>query len=72
MAANRDRSMNGELLEGMCDGTYKRILMNRSNYPDPDHRLQKADRLALLRAYGGYGVEEATEKRTPDGRFARI
>lgn len=72
MAATRDRSMNGELLEGMCDGTYKRIVTNVSNYPDPDRRLLKADRMALNRGGNGYGIFEDPEKRTGDGRFARI
>jgi hypothetical protein len=62
--------MNAELLEGMVDGTYKRIVRDRSNYPDPDRRLQRADRVALNHGYGGYGVAEAAQKRTPDGRFA--
>jgi hypothetical protein len=71
MTAIRDRSMEAELLEGTCDGTYKRIVMERSNYPDPDRRLQKADRLNLNRGGNGYGIFEAPEKRTPDGRFCR-
>lgn len=71
MSAVRQRSMLGEMLEGSCDGTYKRIVMNRSNYRDPDHELQIKDRLNLNRGYGGYGVFEAPEKRTPDGRFCR-
>lgn len=71
MSAVRDRSMNAELLEGTCDGTYKRIVIDRSNYPDPDRRLQKADRLNLNRGGDGYGIYEAPEKRTPDGRFCR-
>jgi hypothetical protein len=71
MSENRDRSMNAELLDGMVDGTYKRVIRDRSNYPDPDRRLQRADKLALNHGYGGYGVAEAPEKRTPDGRFSR-
>lgn len=71
MAVVKDRSMESELLEGTVDGTYKRIVNNRSNYPDPDRRLQVADRRALLDGYGGYGIAEAPEKRTPDGRFCR-
>lgn len=69
MATYRDRSMNAELLEGMVDGTYKRVVMNVSNYPDPDRRLLKADRHALNSGGNGYGIFEAHEKRTPDGRF---
>lgn len=69
MSAYRDRSMNAEMLEGSVDGTYKHIVMERSNYPDPDRRLQKADRAALNNGYGGYGCFESPEKRTPDGRF---
>jgi hypothetical protein len=71
MSAYRDRSMNSELLEGSVDGTYKRIVMERSNYPDPDRRLQVADRMNLNRGGNGYGIFEAPEKRTPDGRFCR-
>lgn len=63
--------MESELLEGTVDGTYKRIVMNRSNYPDPDRQLEKADKQNLLNGYGGYGIAEAPEKRTPDGRFCR-
>jgi hypothetical protein len=75
MAVVRDRSMVSELLEGSVDGTYKRVIMNHSNYPDPDRRLTWADRMNLNRGYGGYGIYEAGvmggEKRTPDGRFCR-
>jgi len=71
MATYRDRSMNAELLEGTIDGTYKRIIRDRSLYPDPDRRLQKEDKLALNNHDNGYGVCEAPEKRTPDGRFCR-
>jgi hypothetical protein len=67
--------MEAELLEGTCDGTYKRIVIDRSNYPDPDRNLQFRDRRNLNHGYGGYGVFEAgpdgSEKRTPDGRFCR-
>lgn len=70
MAENRDRSMNAELIDGMVDGTYKRVIRNRSNYKDPDRRLERADKIALFHGTGGYGVAEAPEKRTPDGRFS--
>jgi hypothetical protein len=63
--------MESELLEGTVDGTYKRVVMERSNYPDPDRRLQEADRHNLNAGYNGYGIAEAPEKRTPDGRFCR-
>lgn len=69
MATYRDRSMNAELLEGSVDGTYKRFIMNRSLYPDPDRRLERADKMNLNRGDQGYGIFEAPEKRTPDGRF---
>ena len=71
MTALRDRSMEAELLEGTVDGTYKRICIDRSNYPDPDRRLQVKDRMNLNRGVDGYGIFEAPEKRTPDGRFCR-
>jgi hypothetical protein len=61
--------MNAELLDGMVDGTYKRFIMNRSLYPDPDRRLEKADKMMLNRGDNGFGIFEAPEKRTPDGRF---
>jgi len=69
MSQYKDRSMNAELLEGTVDGTYKRFIMNRSLWPDPDARLEKADKMALNRGDCGYGIFEAPEKRTPDGRF---
>lgn len=71
MTAMRDRSMESEMLEGSTDGTYKRIVMDRSNYPDPDRLLEIADRMGLNGGYGGYGVCQASERRTPDGRFCR-
>jgi len=70
MAENRDRSMNAELIDGMVDGTYKRVIQNRSLYPDPDHRLERADKLMLNHGPNGYGIAEAPEKRTGDGRFS--
>jgi len=74
MAVVRDRSMNAELIEGMCDGTYKRHHMNVSNYPDADRRMNWADRKNLNRGANGFGIFEAGpdggEKRTSDGRFA--
>lgn len=70
MAETRDRSMNAELIDGMCDGTYKRVIQNRSLYPDPDHRLERADKLNLNHGTNGFGIAEAAEKRTPDGRFS--
>lgn len=69
MATYRDRSMNAELLEGSVDGTYKRFIMNRSLYPDPDRKLEKADKMNLSRGGNGFGIFESTDKRTPDGRF---
>jgi len=71
MAVVRDRSMESELLEGTVDGTYKRLVLDRSNYPDPDRRLQIADRRNMNNGGNGYGFVEAPEKRTPDGRFCR-
>jgi hypothetical protein len=70
MATYVDRSMEAELLAGSVDGTYKRVVMDRSTYPDPDRRMQVLNRLMLNRGANGYGVYEAREKRTPDGRFA--
>jgi len=69
MAENRDRSMNAELIDGMVDGTYKRVIQNRSLYPDPDRRLERADKLMLNHGTNGFGIAEAAAKRTPDGRF---
>jgi hypothetical protein len=72
MTAMRDRSMNSEMLEGSVDGTYKRFIMNRSNLPDPDRLIEIANKMALSAGGGsGYGIFEAPEKRTPDGRFVR-
>jgi hypothetical protein len=63
--------MNGELLEGMCDGTYKRIVMERSNRKDHDRILTVSDRLNLNKGYGGYGIFESPHKQTGDGRFCQ-
>jgi hypothetical protein len=63
--------MNAELLEGTVDGTYKRVINNRSNYPDPDRRIDRRNKLDLNHGYGGYGVAESPEKRVPDGRFTQ-
>ena len=71
MTAIRDRSMNAEMLEGQCDGTYKRKVMERSNHKDPDHRLQIEARNDLNHGVNGYGIFEAPVKRTGDGRFVQ-
>jgi hypothetical protein len=63
--------MNGELLDGMVDGTFKRIRPDHSNYKAPDLRLELEDRMLLNRGGNGFGLYEATVKRTPDGRFVR-
>jgi hypothetical protein len=71
MAALRDRSMNAEMLEGQCDGTYKRVVAERSNIKSDDTRLLAEVRLQLNRGVNGYGIFEAPVKRTGDGRFCR-
>lgn len=71
MAAPRRRSMNAEMLEGQCDGSYKRIVMERSLNKDPDHRIQVEERMNLNRGVNGYGIAESPNKRTMDGRFCR-
>jgi hypothetical protein len=71
MANPQFRSMNGELMEGMCDGKYKRVQIDRTACYPPDSRLLWAERTALNAGGNGYGVFEAPVKRTGDGRFAR-
>jgi hypothetical protein len=63
--------MNSEMLEGQCDGTYKRIAMERSNLISDDTRLLKEVRQQLNSGINGYGIFEAPVKRTGDGRFCR-
>jgi hypothetical protein len=70
MTAWKERSMVGELMEGMVDGKYKRVVLDRSNRQDPDRKLQRAERTALNAGVNGYGIFEAPVKRTGDGRFA--
>ena len=65
MAVNSSRSMNAELQEGMTDGTYKKIPMDRSVVDDPN--------LAARRDMSWrYGFEdEWTKHRLDTGGIAR-
>lgn len=71
MSAPRDRSMNSEMLEGQCDGKYKRVVVDHSNITSDNTRLLHEERMDLNRGVNGYGVFEASVKRTGDGRFCR-
>lgn len=61
MAVNQSRSQNAELAEGMSDGKYKKIRMDRSNAELTTYE----DRAALNDTY--YGIHELKDKVLPDG-----
>lgn len=69
MGVNTERSMNAEMLEGSVDGTYRRLVPDRSNYPDPDRKIARAAREVLSDTW--YNAHEAYEKITPDGRVIK-
>lgn len=59
---NPSRSLNGDLHEGMTDGKYKKIVMNRGGVvEDTFHQ----DRAALNDTW--YGIHELRTKVLPDG-----
>jgi hypothetical protein len=64
MAYPRARSMNGDLHEGMTDGGWKKIAMNRGGDIDP---LTYEARKALSDIW--YGFHEVNPKMLPDGRM---
>jgi hypothetical protein len=61
VAVNQSRSQNAELAEGMSDGKYKKVVVDRSN---AELTFWK-DRADLNDTY--YGIHEAREKALPDG-----
>lgn len=62
MAHNQSRSLNGDLAEGMSDGKYKKVVMDRGGAIDA---ATYADRAALNDVY--YGIHELRTKILPDG-----
>ncbi|OAA24511.1 hypothetical protein UG55_102933 [Frankia sp. EI5c] len=59
------RSMNADLVEGMTDGKFKKVVQNRGQA----ERTTYQDRKALSDVY--YGIHETPVKVLPDGRSAR-
>lgn len=62
MAYAPTRSMNAEISEGMTDGKYKKVVMNRGGIVDAGTLRERAD---LDDRY--YGIHEKQVKVTPDG-----
>lgn len=60
------RSMNGELMDGATDGSYKKLVNNRTNVQDPDEAKAVEEKAANMR--WPYGLYEAPVKFTGDGR----
>lgn len=56
--------MRGELLEGMTDGTYKKAIMNRGGFVEPD--TYEENRADMADTWAG-GIHEATVKTSPTG-----
>lgn len=65
MTVNSSRNMNDELGEGVCDGSYKKNPMNRSNVSYPD-TLEERERLPWI-----YGVEDVRGINPTTGKPAR-
>lgn len=61
MAVNQTRSQNAELAEGMSDGKYKKVVMDRAN-AEPTTYESRRD---LNDTY--YGIHEVNPKVLPDG-----
>lgn len=64
MAYPAARSLNGDLFEGMTDGKYKKIRMNRGGPAGDDTYRDRSD----LNDWW-YGIHEAREKVLPDARI---
>lgn len=60
MAVNQSRSQNADLAEGMSDGKYKKVVMNRANAEPTTY----ADRRDLDDTW--YGIHETSVKVLPD------
>lgn len=65
MAYPTTRSMNADLVEGMTDGKFKKVVQNRGQA----ERTTYQDRKALSDVY--YGIHEVPVKTLPDGRTVR-
>jgi len=66
MAYASPRSANAELHEGMTDGKYRKVVMDRGGLVEPctyDARMDLTD--------GFYGIHEEPLKMLPDGRHCR-
>jgi hypothetical protein len=57
-----------EMLDGSCDGKYKRFAPDRTNVQLPDESKIRRDREEL---YWPEGVCESSDKTTVDGRFVQ-
>lgn len=66
MAYPPSRSMNYDLVEGMSDGKYKKIIRDRGGSVDADTYNERADMLDYY-----YGFHEKRIKVLPDGTIAR-
>lgn len=66
MSYAASRPLAGELVEGMTDGTYKKINTDRGGVVDPATYAVRQDLNDLW-----YGVHETPVKRRPDGIAAR-
>lgn len=62
MATAPQRSCNSELEEGMTDGTFKKVVMNRGGFPD---ELTGAVRRQFDDIW--HGIHEMNPKIGPDG-----
>lgn len=57
------RSMNADLEDGMSDGKYKKIVINRGGVTEKE--LMYAGRMDLSDTY--FGIHEIADKVLPDG-----
>jgi hypothetical protein len=66
MAYPKARSVNEELLEGMTDGRYKKIITDRGGVVETTFVQERRDL-----SKGRYGIGETAEKTTGDCRTVR-
>lgn len=62
MAVNMSRSMNSDLAEGMSDGSYKKVVMDRGGVVEPGTYDSRRDLSDLF-----HGIHEAPNKTLGDG-----
>ena len=62
MAVNNTRRVNADLAEGMSDGLYKKVVMDRGGVVDEATYLSRSTLDDL-----NYGVHERSVKVLPDG-----